>query len=149
MTSTPSEPQSGTVTAKRAFTVEWGECDPLGIIFYPTYFRWIDVSTHVLFRLVGHDMRSLRATFGLEGPVIVDAGARFLRPVSFGDQVEAMAWVGNWDEKTFRVEHRFTKDGEPVCAGHEVRAWAMPDKTSPTGMKAHTIPDEFRHLFRS
>ena len=22
--------------------VTWGDCDPAGIIYYPTYFRWID-----------------------------------------------------------------------------------------------------------
>ncbi len=149
MKSSSPEQGNSTVIANRAFTVEWGECDPLGIIFYPTYFRWIDASSHVLFGLVGHDMRSLRATFGLEGPVIVDAGARFMRPVSYGDEIEASAWVGVWNEKTFRVEHRFACGGEPVCSGHELRAWAMPDEASPTGIKAAAIPDAFKSLFQN
>ena len=142
-----SEPQQGTVMATRNFIVEWGECDPLGIIFYPTYFRWIDVSSHTLFALVGHDMRTLRSTYGLEGPVIVDAGAKFMRPVSYGDTVHATAWIGQWNEKTFRVEHRFTSAGERVCTGHELRAWALPDETSPTGIKAAAIPQAFKDLF--
>ena len=25
--------------------VHWGDCDPAGIIFYPTYFRWMDAAT--------------------------------------------------------------------------------------------------------
>lgn len=142
-----SAPQQGTIVATRNLIVEWGECDPLGIIFYPTYFRWIDVSSHALFALVGHDMRTLRSTYGLEGPVIVDAGAKFMRPVSYGDAVEATAWIGHWSEKTFRVEHRFTSAGKRVCAGHELRAWAMPDETSATGIKAAEIPQAFKDLF--
>ena len=147
MRSSPAEPEAGSVVATREFTVEWGECDPLGIIFYPTYFRWIDASTHALFRQVGHDVRSLRAEFGLEGPVIVDTGASFVRPVSYGDRVTARAWIGAWNKKTFRVEHRFAHDDDTICFGHELRAWAMPDGTSPTGMKAEPVPDAFRHLF--
>ena len=147
MNKSENEPQSTTVTATRSFAVEWGECDPLGIIFYPTYFRWIDASSHALFALVGHDMRSLRSTYGLEGPVIVDAGANFMRPVSYGDEVEAKAWIGEWNEKTFRVDHSFTSGGNPVCSGHELRAWAMPNESSPAGIRAAAIPQAFKELF--
>lgn len=147
MTKENAIPPVDTVTLVREITVEWGNCDPLGIIFYPTYFHWIDASSQALFREVGHDMRSLRETFGLAGPVIVDVGAAFRRPVTFGDTVRAEAWVGEWRSKTFRVDHRFLKDGELVCTGHEVRAWAMTDETSPSGFKAAEIPETFKSLF--
>ncbi len=26
--------------------VEWGDCDPAGIVFYPRYFEWFDRCTH-------------------------------------------------------------------------------------------------------
>ena len=93
-------------------------------------------------------MRTLRTQFELEGPVIVDAGAKFLRPVTYGDLVVARAWISEWNAKTFRVEHRFAKDGDEVCAGHELRAWAVPDKASPTGISAASIPETFRQLFQ-
>ena len=137
------------VIVERSFTVQWGECDPLGIIFYPTYFRWIDSSSHALFATVGHDMRTLRETFGLEGPVIVDAGARFLRPVTYGDEILARAWISEWNDKTFKVDHIFEHDGRTICSGHEVRAWAVPDEASPTGIKATSIPQTFRRLFQA
>lgn len=147
MTDTDPTPPPGSVALARDITVEWGNCDPLGIIFYPTYFHWIDASSQALFREVGHDMRSLRKEFGLAGPVIVDTGAQFRRPVSFGDVVRAQAWIGEWRSKTFRIDHRFSKDGELVCAGHELRAWAMPDPDGATGFKAAEIPDAFKSLF--
>ena len=27
---------------------EWADCDPLGQMFYPNYFRWFDIGTHKL-----------------------------------------------------------------------------------------------------
>ena len=30
-------------------TVEWGDCDPAGIVYYPSYFRWCDQATYRLF----------------------------------------------------------------------------------------------------
>ena len=35
-------------TSTRTTRVEWGDCDPAGIIFYVRYFEFFDVSTAVL-----------------------------------------------------------------------------------------------------
>ncbi len=34
-------------------TVEWGDCDPAGIVFYPNYFRWFNQGAHALFGAAG------------------------------------------------------------------------------------------------
>ena len=39
--------------------VGWGDCDPAGIIFYPTYFRWFDAATWALFGSVGHGLKTM------------------------------------------------------------------------------------------
>jgi acyl-CoA thioesterase FadM len=33
----------------RTVRIEWGDCDPAGIIFYPRYFEIFDASTALLF----------------------------------------------------------------------------------------------------
>ena len=33
----------------RTVRIEWGDCDPAGIIFYPRYFEIFDGSTALLF----------------------------------------------------------------------------------------------------
>ena len=38
-----------TFTHSRTVRIEWGDCDPAGIIFYPTYFRIFDNATAALF----------------------------------------------------------------------------------------------------
>ena len=56
-------PGSGHVTAlrnTRKVRIEWGDCDPAGIIFYPRYFEIFDASTSALFeRALGHDQASI------------------------------------------------------------------------------------------
>ena len=33
----------------RTVRVQWGDCDPAGIVFYPRYFEWFDACTILLF----------------------------------------------------------------------------------------------------
>ena len=63
-------------------TIEWGDCDSAGIVFYPNYFRWFDASFHHLLRANGLDPRVLTERYGIIGTPIADAGARFVRPAS-------------------------------------------------------------------
>ena len=35
------------------FTVEFGDCDPAGIVFYPNYLRWMDAASLHFFRAMG------------------------------------------------------------------------------------------------
>ena len=35
---------------KRARRIQWGDCDPAGIVFYPRYFEIFDASTTAMFR---------------------------------------------------------------------------------------------------
>ena len=37
------------LTNTRTVRIEWGDCDPAGIIFFPNYFRMFDHSTAMLF----------------------------------------------------------------------------------------------------
>ena len=37
------------LTNTRTIRVQWGDCDPAGIVFYPRYFEWFDACTILLF----------------------------------------------------------------------------------------------------
>ena len=37
------------LSSRHEVTVEWGDCDPAGIVYYPSYFRW----TYHLFLAAG------------------------------------------------------------------------------------------------
>jgi 4-hydroxybenzoyl-CoA thioesterase len=36
------------LSSRHEVAVEWGDCDPAGIVYYPAYFRWCDQATYRL-----------------------------------------------------------------------------------------------------
>jgi 4-hydroxybenzoyl-CoA thioesterase len=44
------------------WTVDWGDCDPAGIVFYPRYFAWFDRAAHRFFEAKGLDHHTVRTT---------------------------------------------------------------------------------------
>ena len=78
-----------TFTFRRQLTVEWGHCDPAGIVFNSRFFEMFDVSTWMLFETaLGVTAHELAETFDIIGIPLVDARANFLKPAKFGDVVE-------------------------------------------------------------
>ena len=48
------------LTNRRTVRIEWGDCDPAGIVFYPRYFAMFDHSTVLLIeRALGMNKRRL------------------------------------------------------------------------------------------
>ena len=56
-----SEPEFPSQVFVLPVQLRWGECDPAGIIFYPTYFQWFDAATWNMFAQVGFDAKRMRA----------------------------------------------------------------------------------------
>jgi 4-hydroxybenzoyl-CoA thioesterase len=43
------------LTNRREIQIEWGDCDPFGIVFFPRYFEYFDACTNALFhRALGY-----------------------------------------------------------------------------------------------
>ncbi len=129
------------------FRVEWGETDTAGIIYYPNYFRWFDRNTHELFRAAGMPISRLHR----QGHVhpIVESGARFWLPLLYDDQVTLATTVTELRAKTFRLEHKVSREGTPVAEGFEVRIWGrLPAPGSDERLSAVAIPEEYAALLR-
>jgi 4-hydroxybenzoyl-CoA thioesterase len=128
------------VISRRIIRVDWGDCDPAGIVFYPNYFRWFDANTTALFETAGLSMPELYRAHGLVGFPILDTGAKFLGASRFGDALEAESRVGEWTEKTLKVEHRFLRAGTVLVEGYELRVCAVPHPENASRIKAAPIP---------
>ena len=109
-----------------SLTVEWGDCDEAGIVFYPTYFYWFDCTFHRLLRARGLGQRVLRTRFEAVTP-LVDVGAKFLRPCRYDDELAVTARFDNWDRTRFRLRYEFARAGQTAVVGHEERVWASLD----------------------
>lgn len=123
------------------FTVEWGDCDEAGIVFYPNYFYWFDCTFQRWIRSKGIRQRDLRSRFNCFVP-LMDVGCNFRQPVRCDDELGIRAQVSEWMEKRFRIDYTLFVDGQQVATGHELRGWV---KAAEDGKLASApIDPEFR-----
>src|SRR5258707_720549 len=128
---------------RRQQIIEWGHCDPAGIVFNPRFFEYFDAGTWLLFETVlGLKTHEFAATFGIIGTPVVDARANFLKPVRFGDVVEIASRVSEFRRSSFDVEHKITINGALAVEGQETRGWAIRDKSNADKISAVAIPSE-------
>ena len=126
---------------RRQWTVEWGQCDPAGIVFNSRFFEVFDVSTWLLFEAaLGVKAHELLKTFDIVGIPLVDARANFLKPAKLGDVVEIASQVTEFRRSSFEVEHRLSVNDELTVEGSETRVWATRDKIDPEKFGAVAIP---------
>lgn len=122
------------------FSVEWGESDTAGIVFYPNYFRWFDRATHTLLKSIGLPVTELQEKYNFAQPII-DTGCRFFSPLRYDDDVRIESVVVEVRERTFRIEHKVYKGETLVGNGFEARAWIRTDQIGEDGkLKAVAIP---------
>jgi len=136
-------------SSKRQFTIEWGHCDPAGIVFNARFFEFFDWGTWTLFeKALGVKPAELFATFGILGLPLVDAGARFIAPARFGDVVELISQVTEFRRSSFDVLHELLVHGALAVEGRETRVWAARDSADPSKMKSRPIPPEVAARFQ-
>ena len=128
-------------TLVRALTIEWGDCDPAGIVFYPRYFAFFDRSTAALFEdALGMTKAAMIRAHRVVGFPMVDTRARFLRPCTFGDEVLIRSQVAAFRRSSFDVLHTLTRDGETAVEATETRVWAARDPDDPSRIKGVPLP---------
>jgi 4-hydroxybenzoyl-CoA thioesterase len=127
----------------RAIRIEWGDCDPAGIVFYPRYFAMFDTSTTTLFeRALGMTKNQFLKAYDIVGYPLVDARARFIIPSQFSDDVEIESTIGEFRRSSFVVNHRLLKGGELAVEAFETRVWAVRDSSDPSRIKSAPIPPD-------
>ena len=127
---------------RRTLRIEWGDCDPQGIVFYPHYFSWFDAGTHALLERTGLSARDLWSKYGAEGIPVLDTRAQFIIPLRYGDELVAESQIGKWGRSSFTVLHRLFKHGVLAAEGFEKRVWVVPHPSEPGRLTGHPVPDE-------
>lgn len=125
----------------RRLTVEWGHCDPAGIVFSPRFYEFFDWSTGMLlFAASGMTKSEMLAVFGAAGAPVVTSQATFLKPCRFGEEVTIVSTVTKVGRSSFEVEHRLYKeDGALAVEGRETRVWTV--IAGPGGLRSEALPD--------
>ena len=133
----------GNFVYRRQFPIEWGHCDPAGIVFNSRFFEFFDWSAWMLFEAaLGIRPSDLARTFGIVGIPLVDAKARFLRPAKFNDMADIVSEISKFGRGSFEVRHQISIDGELAVEGSETRVWAKQDPADTTRLQVIPIPAE-------
>ena len=128
---------------KRTVRIRWGDCDPLGIVFYPRYFAIFDECTTELFEAaLGMTKFEFLEAYDFAGYPMVDTRARFLKPARFGDDVIVETTVSAFRRASFDIQHRVYKQGELAVEAFDTRVWVRRDPKDPARIKSASIPPE-------
>ena len=136
-------------TNTRRRQIEWGDCDPAGIVFNPRYFEWFDAATAALFaRALGMTKAEMVRRHGIVGIPLVDTRATFRVPCAYGDEVRIESAVAEFRRSSFDVRHRLLREDDTLAVeGFETRVWVGRDPGRPGGIKAQAIPEEVTARF--
>jgi 4-hydroxybenzoyl-CoA thioesterase len=121
--------------------IQWGECDPAGIVYYPRYFEMFDESTTAMFSAVtGLSKWQMFETFRFSGYPMVDTRARFLVPCRFGDDVTIETTMTEAKRSSFNITHHLEKSGALAVEAFETRVWVGRDPAEPDPLKIKSQP---------
>lgn len=132
---------------RRSVRIEWGDCDPAGIVWYPRYFGMFDAATAGLFEAAGWIKPVLQREFDIVGIPMVDTRARFLIPSAFGEDIVIESRVVKWNRSSFEVEHRVLKGEDLAIEAWETRVWVGRHPDDPSKIKSKPIPREVVERF--
>jgi hypothetical protein len=96
------------LTNRRTVRIQFGDCDPHGIVFYPRYFEFFDACTEALFERAGLPREKLLRTYRIDG-----SPSSMSEPVSFGPhatviQLSSNPALPNADAAAFLCATSFT-----------------------------------------
>jgi YbgC/YbaW family acyl-CoA thioester hydrolase len=125
-------------------TLAWGDCDPAGIIYYPTYYRWMDAASWNLVAAAGYDAARMRA--GQFTLPLVDSGCAFIASPTWGDECELLSQVSRWGRSSFTVSHDIVMaaDGRVLARGSESRVWCRYTAGPGSALASVPIPEDVR-----
>ncbi len=144
----PATPRIVTTEVK----VEFGDCDPAGIVWFPNFFRWIDAASRHFFSQCGVPRwAELEKSSGIIGTPLVDTHCTFLKTASYGDTLLVRCHIAEWREKSFVQRYSIVRpreDGseDTILNCDEVRIFAVFRDERKAGIRAAPIPPEIRAL---
>lgn len=134
-------------TTIHTVNVQFGDCDPGGIVFFPNFSRWMDAASLMFFTQCGvQPWRVLERERGIVGTPLLEVNTKFMKTVTYGETIVITTHVEEWRAKVFVQMHRVTRGDELVCEGREVRTFVKRDADNPDRLRAIPVPDDIRAL---
>jgi 4-hydroxybenzoyl-CoA thioesterase len=132
---------------RRTIRIQWGDCDPAGIVYFPRYFEYFDGCTNALFERAGFFKPTMLKSYGIAGIPVVDMKATFTTPSRFGEDVVVESSIAKWGNSSFVVQHRLMKGDTLASECFETRVWVAHPNSDPEKFEARPIPIEIKEKF--
>lgn len=129
---------------RREIHIEWGDCDPGGIVYFPRYFEYCHACTNALFDLAGLPKQYVLKRYGIAGIPLVESHARFFVPSQFGEVVIFESQASAWGRSSFSVQHRLYKGDVLAAEVIEKRVWVERISDDVIRYKGRAIPQEVK-----
>ena len=131
------------LSSRHEVTVEWGDCDPAGIVYYPSYFRWCDQASHRLLAAAGVAHNDSQGGWK-EGTPLVAAECSFKRASQPGEKLIVESHVSRFGRSSFTITHVFRDEtGQIAAQGSETRIWAKKAGDA-RSLEAVPIPEDVK-----
>jgi 4-hydroxybenzoyl-CoA thioesterase len=134
--------QKSTIISRKTIDVEWGDCDPAQIVYFPRYFSYFDACTTALFKKAGLDKRKMLKTYQIVGIPMVDVRASFIAPSRFCDTVMVESEVVEWRRSSFCIRHRLFNKNVMAVECFETRVWAARSAGDEEKIESKPVPQE-------
>jgi len=127
--------------------VQFGDCDPAGIVFFPNFSRWMDAASLAFFMQCGvPPWRELVKTRGIVGTPLLEINTKFVKAVTYGERISIATHIEEWRDKAFIQMHRVTRGDELICEGREVRVFVKRDAADADRLRAIPVPEDIKAL---
>ncbi len=124
-------------------TVNWGESDPFGLVYYAREVAWFNEIEHELFRQIGYPINRMinedRSAF-----VMGEIQFRFVGPAAYGDRVQCVLTLREIRDKTVLWHCLATNlnTGQTITEGNATRVFAQ--ILDDGNLRSRHIPDDIR-----
>ena len=132
---------------RKTIHIEWGHCDPAGIVYYPRYLEYFDNCTAALFEHAGLPKHEMFKTHGIAGIAMVNMRVTFLAPSRFGEDVIIESSIPEWRNSSFDVHHKLLKDDVLAVECFETRVWIVRSTEDPEKLESRPVPREVIERF--
>ena len=127
--------------------VNFGDCDPAGIVFFPNFSRWMDAASLNFFVACGVPIWSeLVKTTGIIGTPVLEISVKYSSPAKYGETIRISTHIEEWRDKVFVQKHIVTRGDTLLCEGTDVRAFVIKHPNDPNRIKAIPVPADIKAL---
>jgi 4-hydroxybenzoyl-CoA thioesterase len=128
--------------SRKTIDIEWGDCDPAQIVYYPRYLAYFDACTTGLFKKAGLSKRQMLKTYEIIGIPLVDLKVSFKMPSRVSEVVVVESEITEWRRSSFCIRHRLFNKGVLAVECFETRVWAGLSATEPDKIESKPVPEE-------